>query len=164
MSTESKDSKKFAFVEEVYASLESLINYCEDPETIELFLSHEDNDAKGIEKDRRLLAYYAFYLRAIQQKLDAIDFNSSRGSIQLPSGVTLKVAMALLHMQDLAERVYTETEERATDFAINFLEYVDRVKITLEDYDPWRLSAVPDPAENDESEQDINSSKKRKLA
>lgn len=159
--------KKFAFVEQVYASLEGIAKYCEDPETIELFLSYEDQNQQEYEFDQRLLTYYAFYARALLSKLEAIDFKDPdiRSGLQLPSGITIKVAMAFLYMQDLAERIYEETDERATDFAINVLEMVDKCKILFEEYDPFRMSAVPDPIKNmlpmEQQEHDMNKKKRR---
>lgn len=140
------------FVKAVTESLNKLYEFFDG-------IKYEDHFERDDDSTRKLIVYYTFCLRAIKEKLGEPD--NTADNMQVSSSVLFKMAMALLQLRDLVERI-TEELEDSEGILENVMLIMEDSLLAFEDLDPFGLKHIPDPTDDEmEVEQPIE--KKRKL-
>lgn len=123
----------------------------------------------------RLLTYYEYCTRGVQQRLKGIfkaykrstgqqDGNDSgdEHEVFLSPHTSLKLALAFLQLCDLCERANIEFPR---EFGDEIMDQLEEAKTAFVEMDVFELSAIPDPVATDDMDTvDEPTTKKRKTA
>lgn len=148
---------KLQFVKQVAETLEELIEFFST-------MKAEDHFEEEIEHNQKLINYYEYNFRAIKEriaediKIDNVD--SDGNNVQVSSGSLFKVALAVLCMRDLADRISTEIEH-SEGIIENVMIKIDDVMEAYGEMDIYRLSSIPDPAPLDPKQQEYENPMKK---
>ena len=145
---------KVAFVQAVHTAIDKIIALFDG-------IKVEDHFEDNYDEARQICTYYEYYARAIKSKVsdEVINDTGTGDAVQVSSSTIFKMAMALLSLRDLSDRI-TEELEGSEGIIENVLLIVDDVMYAFGEMDVMHLKAIPDTADKMDEEEPV--CKKRK--